>query len=208
MSSEVYPSPSALFTFNTVRPRQHGHHFADDIFKCFFLNENVWISIKISLKDLINNVPALVQIMAWRRPGDKPLSEATMVRLPAHICVTRPQWDNICHWSRRSAASLQSSLPSFTKTYPCSDCHQHCCKSICQINPKQLIASRFVDKPPTEGHSSCYNEEFMCCSEWLECLSRSYTEFFSSAPLNFYIIYPIYNTAEEWPANFFSALWI
>ena len=113
-------SPSALFTFNTVRPRQHGHHFADDILKCVFLNENVWISIKISLKfvpeDLINNIPALVQIMAWRRPGDKPLSEATMVRLPAHICVIRPQWDNICNWSRRSAASLQSSLPNFPKT--------------------------------------------------------------------------------------------
>ena len=48
----------------------------DDIFKCIFLNENAWISIKISLKIVpkgpINNIPALVQIMAWRRPGDKP----------------------------------------------------------------------------------------------------------------------------------------
>ena len=40
----------------------------------------------------INNIPALVQIMAWRRPGDKPLSGPMMVRLPTHICVTRPQW--------------------------------------------------------------------------------------------------------------------
>ena len=32
--------------------------------------------------------------MAWRRPGDKPLSESMMVRLPTHICVTRPQWVN------------------------------------------------------------------------------------------------------------------
>ena len=30
--------------------------------------------------------------MAWRRPGDKPLSEPMVVRLPTHICVTRPQW--------------------------------------------------------------------------------------------------------------------
>ena len=29
--------------------------------------------------------------MAWRRSGDKPLSEPMMVRLPTHICVTRPQ---------------------------------------------------------------------------------------------------------------------
>ena len=84
---------------NTLRPRQKGRHFADDIFKCIFLNEHVWIPIKISLKfvpkDPINNIPALVQIMAWRRPGDKPLSESMMVNLPTHICVTRPQWVNI-----------------------------------------------------------------------------------------------------------------
>ena len=64
-----------------------------------FFNENVSISIKISLKFVpkgpINKVPALVQIMAWRRPGDKPLSEPMMIRLPTHICVTRPQLVNI-----------------------------------------------------------------------------------------------------------------
>ena len=79
-----------------MRPRQNGRHFADAIFKCIFLNENVWIPIKISLKFVpegpINNIPALVQIMAWHQPGDKPLSETMMVRLPMHICVTRPQW--------------------------------------------------------------------------------------------------------------------
>ena len=26
--------------FNTLRPRQNGRHFADDIFTCIFLNEN------------------------------------------------------------------------------------------------------------------------------------------------------------------------
>ena len=62
--------------FNTLSPRQNGRHFPDDIFKCLFLNENAWISIKISLKFVpngpINKIPALVQIMAWRRSGDKP----------------------------------------------------------------------------------------------------------------------------------------
>ena len=33
--------------------------------------------------------------MAWRRPGDKPLSEPMMVSLKTHICVTRPQWVNV-----------------------------------------------------------------------------------------------------------------
>ena len=83
---------------NTLRPRQNGRHFPDDIFKWIFLNENVWISINISLKFVprgpINSIPTLVQVMAWRRPGDKPLSERMMVRLPTHICVTRPQWVN------------------------------------------------------------------------------------------------------------------
>ena len=75
---------------NTLRPRQHGCHFVDNIFKCIFLNENVSISIKISLKFVcevrINNIPASVQMMAWRRPGDKPLSETMMVSL-----LTQPQ---------------------------------------------------------------------------------------------------------------------
>ena len=82
--------------FNTLRPRQNGCHFADDIFKCIFVNEN--ISTKISLNyvpyGLIDNMAGLVQIMAWRRPGNKPLSEPMMVNLLTHICVTRPQWFN------------------------------------------------------------------------------------------------------------------
>ena len=43
-------------------------------------------------KGVINNIPALVHIMAWHGPGDKPLSEPMMVTLRMHICVNRPQW--------------------------------------------------------------------------------------------------------------------
>ena len=50
-----------------------------------FLNEDVLILIKISLnfvpKGPSNDIPALVQIMAWCRLGDKPLSEPMMVSL-------------------------------------------------------------------------------------------------------------------------------
>ena len=88
---------------NTLRPRQNGRHFPDDSFKWIFLNENVWILINISLKFVprgpINNIPTLVQIMAWRWPGDKPLSEPMMVTLLTHICVTRPQWVKQHAWS-------------------------------------------------------------------------------------------------------------
>ena len=128
---------------NTLRPKRNGQHFADNIFKCIFFNENAWIFIKISLKFIpkgpinnipaliqplsksdsddifkyiffnenvwilikislkfipkgpINNIPTLIQTMAWRRPGDKPLSEPMMIMLLTHICITLPQRVNI-----------------------------------------------------------------------------------------------------------------
>ena len=86
---------------NTLRPRQNGRHFPDVMFKCIFLRENIWIPIKILLKFVpmgpINNIPALVQIMAWRRPGDKPLSESVMANLLTHICITWPRWVKLCY---------------------------------------------------------------------------------------------------------------
>ena len=71
-------------------------NFLTTFSKCIFLNEEVWIWIKIWLKIVpkgaINNIPALVQIMAWRQPGNKPLSEPMVVSLLTHIYVTQPQW--------------------------------------------------------------------------------------------------------------------
>ena len=59
-------------------------NLADNIFKCIFLNENDRIPIQISLKfvprSLIDNKPALVQVMAWRRTGGKPLSEPMLTQ--------------------------------------------------------------------------------------------------------------------------------
>ena len=54
-----------------------------------------WISTKISLRFVpinpINNIPALVQIIAWLRSGDKPISKPMVVSLLTHLCVTWPQ---------------------------------------------------------------------------------------------------------------------
>ena len=90
--------PGQRYFYNTLRARQNGRHFADDPFKRIFLNETLSISIKISPnfvpKGPINTIPSLVQTMAWRRSGDKPLSETMLASLLTHICVTRPQWDN------------------------------------------------------------------------------------------------------------------
>ena len=102
--------------------RHNGRHFPDDIFKCIFLNENVWILLKISLKFVpkvrITDILALVQIMAWRRPGDKPLSEPMMVvSSQTHICVTGPQWFNLTpgnqfqwNWNQNTAIFIQENL--------------------------------------------------------------------------------------------------
>ena len=101
---------------NPLRPRQDGRRFPGDILKWIFLNENAWISIKISLKFVpmcqIYNIPELVQILAWRRPGDKPLSEQMMVILLMHLCVIRPQWVKQCKpWANHP----------FTFRFNCSD---------------------------------------------------------------------------------------
>ena len=57
---------------------------ADDILKWIFLNENGRILIQISLKFVprspVGNKPALVQVMAWRQPGDKPLPGPLLIQ--------------------------------------------------------------------------------------------------------------------------------
>ena len=85
--------------------KQNGRNFADDILKCIFMSENVWIWIEISLKFVpkgpIDNIPALVQIMAWCRTGAKPLSEQTRDPPP-------PQCPMITHTSDSHEFPCQS----------------------------------------------------------------------------------------------------
>ena len=102
LSSQVHHMPSNIFwcscvrlwKLNTLRPRQNGRHNTDDNFRLIFLNENVKFSTKISLKFVpkgpIDNIPALVKVMAWRRS----CVSLVVVSLLTHICVTRPQWVN------------------------------------------------------------------------------------------------------------------
>ena len=128
--------------FNTLRPRRNGRHFADNTFKCIFLNENVRISIKFSLKFVskgpINNISALVQIMAWRRSGDMPLSEPMTVSLLTHICVTRPQWAHLKQYSFWMAI-FSSGLK---KLYSgcCSQKKRHTNHTIISFCPQSLFA--------------------------------------------------------------------
>ena len=95
----IYLIQNSWHMFNTWRPRQNGRHVSDDIFKDIFLNEIVWILFKISLKFVpkvqIDNIPALVQMMTWCWPGNKPLSEPMVDSLLTHICITRPHLVNM-----------------------------------------------------------------------------------------------------------------
>ena len=67
-----------------------------------------WLRFHWSLfpKGPTNKIPALIQVMAWCRPGDKPLSEPMIVCLLTHICVTRPQWVNTLR-PRQNCAILE-----------------------------------------------------------------------------------------------------
>ena len=88
MAACVTAQTGACFTdtLDTLMLRQNGCHFVDDIFKCTFSNENVWIFNKNLLKfvpeGLTDKIPALVRIIAWCRRGNKPLSKP-VVRIMA-----------------------------------------------------------------------------------------------------------------------------
>ena len=83
---------------NTLRLRQNGRHLPNDIFKCIFLNGNVYISIVISLKfvskDPINNIQSLVQIMALapRFEGHRGHQHIQLISIFVSISLERKCW--------------------------------------------------------------------------------------------------------------------
>ena len=96
LNINIYVQASALGVYrNTLVPKQNGRHFLDDISKGIYWMKTHTFRLRFHwslFKDPINNISALVQIMTWRRPGNKPLSEPMMVNVLTHICITRPQW--------------------------------------------------------------------------------------------------------------------
>ena len=93
-------------------PGQNGHQFADDIFKCIFMNDKFCILIPVSLKFVpkspIDNNPTLVQAMAWRRIGDKPLPEPMRLNSLTHVCSSRGRLVNFSNFRVRASASLRA----------------------------------------------------------------------------------------------------
>ena len=55
----------------------------DGIFKCIFFYEiiPIQISLKFVLKSPVDDKPAVVKVIAWHRPDDKPLPESMMAQL-------------------------------------------------------------------------------------------------------------------------------
>ena len=131
---------------DALRPRQNDRHFADDIFKCISLNENICLSIKDSLKFVlegpINNIPGLFQIMVWCRPGDKPLSEPMMVSSLKHICVTRSQWVLTLMWCQQMEFYPQAQQPPSSRLSPVMAVvilkTEFCRRMLCMINIKTI----------------------------------------------------------------------
>ena len=85
---------------NIWRAWQNDLHYADDIFKHIFFNENIWSSIKFSLKR-----SASIQGMAWCRQATSHFLSKSGPRSVSPYCVTLPQWVkmhaeiciNVCH---------------------------------------------------------------------------------------------------------------
>ena len=146
---------------NTLRLRQNGRHFPDDIFNCIFLNENVRISIQFSLKFVpkgsVDNKPALVQVMAWHRTSDKPLPRPMMAQL-VHWCISVALAGDVLiqavfqcedHFSMHRCISYHFAIWQASR--------QHCCRVACQIS-EQLEKS----KPESCGFRTSWDLAVRC----------------------------------------------
>ena len=124
-TSKTILNHSLHYEVNTLRPGQNCRHFTEDISKCIFVNENIWISIKISLnlvrKTSINYIPALVKITASRRPSDNPLFEPMIASLYASLGLKELKESSTQVVPRESYYLINSGLVThiFTYIYMC-----------------------------------------------------------------------------------------
>ena len=132
-----------LNALNTLRPRQNYRHFTDDIFKYIFVNENVWISLKISLKFVpkvrIDSIPALVQIMAWCQ---------------AIIWTNDGTFPGA--YMRHSASTRDNTSTHFMRR---SHCNYQCCmmNSVNKLSDNSHLLA-LVNKNSRAGYGAVYSE--------------------------------------------------
>ena len=87
---------NCIIWLNAMRPTQNGQHFADNIFKCIFLNGDHYFTIKIPSSLFLRVQIRMSQHWSkWCLGLKKPLTESVMTQLwPQHRCFTSPQWVN------------------------------------------------------------------------------------------------------------------
>ena len=127
-SSGPYFNIKTVFFGMTIPLTHWGRDKMDAISKTTLSNAFSWMKMlefrlkiqKFVPKGPINKIPALVQIMAWRRPGDKPLSEPMLVNFPTHICVSWPQWVNKDNGNAYTGRTASSYTPA---VYNCGTIH-------------------------------------------------------------------------------------
>ena len=89
--------------------------------------------------------------MAWRWPGDKPLSEPMMVSVLTHICVTRPQWVNS------------------STTVSCVTNYKSKIFKFIVLNTLKPKDHQFGIIVAIEGTVSCHNDNLPCPQWWQSC---------------------------------------
>ena len=89
----LYILRTSTWRINSSSPGQNVRHFADNIFKCIFMNEKScildWISLKFIPKGPTDKKSTLVQVMTWHWIGNKPLPEQMLSSSLMHLCGTR-----------------------------------------------------------------------------------------------------------------------
>ena len=125
-------------------------------FQMDFLEWNIWILINISPKFVprgpINNITALVQIMARRRPGNKPLFEPMMVCVLTHICMTRPQWVNELmpwHLWTGNKSLCEPQLTQFSEAYTLPGFSMFILKVPCQLMGSHCLSEKDIQSQNT-----------------------------------------------------------
>ena len=106
--------------FNILRPRKNGCRFPDDIFKCIFLNENVWIAEDFNVPKIrINNIPVLAQIMAGADQATSHYLNQCWTDSLTHLCATRGWWVKTSYWMTLYKMSLKSNITNSLWMRPC-----------------------------------------------------------------------------------------